>query len=130
MKQLVFFLVLILVLGLGGFLYRYTMEKPVEPEGPVACTMEARICPDGSSVGRTGPECAFAACPFPNVEIADVGVSFAVPAGYTQLLSGAFNQETLRIFQKPSLSPSVQHTIHVKRYPIPAGQTAEQVILA
>ncbi len=30
---------------------------------PIACTEEARICPDGSSVGRTGPNCAFAACP-------------------------------------------------------------------
>ena len=24
---------------------------------PVACTMEAKICPDGTSVGRTGPKC-------------------------------------------------------------------------
>ncbi len=30
---------------------------------PVACTMEAKLCPDGSSVGRTGPNCEFAACP-------------------------------------------------------------------
>jgi len=29
------------------------------------CTQEAKICPDGSSVGRTGPNCAFAACPTP-----------------------------------------------------------------
>lgn len=129
MKQLAFFLVLIIVLGLGGFLYRYTMEQPNQEE-QIACTMEARICPDGSSVGRSGPDCAFAACPFPNVELAEVGVSFAVPAGYTQLMSGAPNQETLRIFEKPSLSPNVPHTIHVKRYPIPEGQTAEQVILA
>ncbi|HTK76794.1 MAG TPA: hypothetical protein VL371_16125 [Gemmataceae bacterium] len=28
-----------------------------------ACTMEARLCPDGSSVGRSGPNCEFAACP-------------------------------------------------------------------
>ncbi|KKS26228.1 MAG: hypothetical protein UU87_C0003G0148 [Parcubacteria group bacterium GW2011_GWA2_42_11] len=28
-----------------------------------ACTMEAKICPDGSSVGRTGANCEFAACP-------------------------------------------------------------------
>lgn len=28
-----------------------------------ACTQEARLCPDGSYVGRTGPNCAFAACP-------------------------------------------------------------------
>ncbi len=30
---------------------------------PVACTMEAKLCPDGSYVGRTGPSCEFAACP-------------------------------------------------------------------
>lgn len=28
-----------------------------------ACTLEARICPDGSSVGRSGPNCEFAPCP-------------------------------------------------------------------
>jgi hypothetical protein len=28
-----------------------------------ACTLEAKICPDGSSVGRTGPNCEFAPCP-------------------------------------------------------------------
>ncbi len=30
---------------------------------PIACTMEARICADGSYVGRTGPNCEFAKCP-------------------------------------------------------------------
>lgn len=28
-----------------------------------ACTMEAKLCPDGSAVGRTGPKCEFAPCP-------------------------------------------------------------------
>lgn len=28
-----------------------------------ACTQEAKLCPDGSAVGRTGPNCEFAACP-------------------------------------------------------------------
>lgn len=28
-----------------------------------ACTMEAKICPDGSAVGRTGPDCEFSPCP-------------------------------------------------------------------
>ena len=31
--------------------------------GMVACTMEAKMCPDGSYVGRTGPRCEFTACP-------------------------------------------------------------------
>jgi hypothetical protein len=30
---------------------------------PVACTQEAKLCPDGSYVGRSGLTCAFAACP-------------------------------------------------------------------
>jgi hypothetical protein len=30
---------------------------------PKACTEEAKQCPDGSSVGRTGPNCEFAPCP-------------------------------------------------------------------
>ena len=34
------------------------------PEGRV-CTMEAKICPDGSSVGRVRPSCEFAPCPLP-----------------------------------------------------------------
>jgi hypothetical protein len=34
------------------------------PEGePVACTMDAKMCPDGSAVGRQGPNCEFAPCP-------------------------------------------------------------------
>ena len=27
------------------------------------CTMDAKICPDGSAVGRTGPKCEFSPCP-------------------------------------------------------------------
>ncbi|MBT3643042.1 hypothetical protein HN604_01040 [archaeon] len=31
-----------------------------------ACTSDAKICPDGSAVGRTGPDCEFAECPKTN----------------------------------------------------------------
>lgn len=37
--------------------------RPFEENCTVACTMEAKICPDGSSVGREGPNCEFAPCP-------------------------------------------------------------------
>jgi len=30
---------------------------------PIACTEEAKQCPDGSYVGRTGPKCEFEKCP-------------------------------------------------------------------
>lgn len=29
----------------------------------VMCTMDAKMCPDGSFVGRQGPNCEFAPCP-------------------------------------------------------------------
>ncbi len=32
-------------------------------ETPVACTMDAKLCPDGSYVGRVAPNCEFALCP-------------------------------------------------------------------
>lgn len=31
----------------------------------VACTMDAKLCDDGSYVGRSGPKCEFTACPTP-----------------------------------------------------------------
>ena len=34
-----------------------------EGQGQRMCTMDAKICPDGTGVGRTGPNCEFAACP-------------------------------------------------------------------
>jgi hypothetical protein len=37
--------------------------KQMNPGNKTVCTMEAKLCPDGSSVGRTGPNCEFAACP-------------------------------------------------------------------
>lgn len=123
-------IVLLVLVGVGAFFYRNTMERPLAPGGGVACTMEAKLCPDGTGVGRQGPNCEFSACPLPNVEVPEARIGFALPAGYTQIMQGTATQETLRIFTKSSLSPSVQHSISVKRYPIPAGQTADQVILA
>lgn len=41
----------------------YFVYKEVKEPKIIACTMEARLCPDGSYVGRTGPNCEFADCP-------------------------------------------------------------------
>lgn len=40
----------------------YSGMWPFTPK-EIACTMEAKQCPDGSYVGRTGPNCEFAECP-------------------------------------------------------------------
>ena len=49
------------LLVLGAILFFGNLYT-VSAQG-TACTQEAKICPDGSAVGRTGPDCAFAACP-------------------------------------------------------------------
>lgn len=33
------------------------------PDNQVVCTQDVKLCPDGSYVGRSGPNCEFAACP-------------------------------------------------------------------
>lgn len=41
-----------------------TPSTPLENDSVgVMCTMDAKICPDGSAVGRSGPNCEFAPCP-------------------------------------------------------------------
>jgi len=40
-----------------------TFEVPVSFSGSVACTQDAKLCPDGSYVSRTVPDCEFAPCP-------------------------------------------------------------------
>lgn len=37
-------------------------SQPTDQQ-PVACTMDAKACPDGSYVGRIAPNCEFAPCP-------------------------------------------------------------------
>jgi len=54
-------IILVVVLIGGGAVYYYYATK-TQPKS-AACTEEAKVCPDGSSVGRTGPNCEFATCP-------------------------------------------------------------------
>ncbi len=43
----------------------FSVTDSVERE-VFACNADAKICPDGSSVGRSGPQCEFAPCPSPD----------------------------------------------------------------
>lgn len=47
----------------GRSFTREIEQTPRDPEQPVFCTLDAKICPDGTAVGRTGPNCEFAPCP-------------------------------------------------------------------
>jgi hypothetical protein len=59
--------VILLLIIAGLFIYAKEVKAPTPTPGDggeqTVCTMEAKICPDGSAVGRSGPNCEFAACP-------------------------------------------------------------------
>lgn len=40
-----------------------SIEINPEINQPTVCTMDAKMCPDGSFVGRVGPNCEFKECP-------------------------------------------------------------------
>ncbi len=128
MKLLLAGVVLIVVLGFAGFFYRNTLENAGRAQEG-ACTLDAKVCPDGTTLGRTGPECTFAVCPFPNTEFPDAGVAFVVPEGYALRAGPAGDSAMLAVYEKQgTTTPS--HTIFIHRYPIPEGVSAEEVILA
>lgn len=52
----------ICALGIGAAFWSHRSTPPVVMN-PIACTAEARMCPDGSYVSRVAPSCEFAACP-------------------------------------------------------------------
>jgi hypothetical protein len=56
-KNLFLIIAIIILVILGGFHFFSSREQQI------ACTLEAKICPDGSSVGRVAPRCDFAPCP-------------------------------------------------------------------
>ncbi len=83
-RVLIAVIVLFLATASGYFYWRLTRPEPV------ACTLDAKQCPDGSWVGRVVPKCEFAVCPAPDMDISSwkskttaEGVSFRYPEKLT-----------------------------------------------
>jgi hypothetical protein len=94
LTPIIIVIVLAIVLAVVSFwIYRNYPYGATKPQEQIACTMEAKLCSDGSSVGRSGPRCEFSPCPTPKEATASarawnggtyqgVGYSVNVPAGY------------------------------------------------
>lgn len=124
MKSLIAGVVLIIIVGIGGLLYRNAVEYP---KRHVACQMDAKICPDGTSVGRTGNSCTFPSCPPPNVSLADVGIVFAIPNGFVD--AEFLDSSTVASYEKPADPPASgastsPDSIVISRYSIDPDSTA------
>ncbi|MEP7167363.1 MAG: peptide-methionine (R)-S-oxide reductase MsrB [Candidatus Woesebacteria bacterium] len=60
MKILPLVIIVSAIAGIGMIVFPLLYPKP---QPAVGCTLEAKICSDGSSVGRQGLACEFAPCP-------------------------------------------------------------------
>ena len=68
----------VLLFGIvAGVVFWERLPFNADDEG-VYCTQEAKLCPDGSYVGRTGPRCEFAECP--EVQMRTVSLFYYDPA--------------------------------------------------
>lgn len=119
MKSLFLGILFIIIIGFGGLVYRNAVEHS---NRPIVCPMDSLVCPDGTSVARTGMSCTFAMCPPPNVTLADIGISFAVPDGFvTSLLPDTASVVAYELSTTSSTSPA---RIIVRRFKIDEQATA------
>lgn len=121
MKSLFLGILLIIILGIGGLVYRNAVEYPSQP---IACPMDAEICPDGTSVSRAGLSCTFPACQPPNVLLSNVGIAFAIPAGFT--VAALPDAASVAAYEISTILPTGGSTadIIIRRYVIAASSTA------
>ncbi len=63
MKNIVIAAVGLILLAFVWLLWQQVETWQTDYLGGVQCTADALMCPDGSFVGRVGPNCEFAACP-------------------------------------------------------------------
>lgn len=120
MRSLLLGILFILLVGFGGLVYRNAVEYPSRP---VACQLDAKVCPDGTAVGRTGPSCSFPECPFPNVSFSDVGIAFAIPEGF--VISELPDSGSVVAYEKQSANASTSPDgIVIRRFAIASSSTA------
>ncbi|HOZ36897.1 MAG TPA: DUF333 domain-containing protein [bacterium] len=75
MKKTTLLVIAFCILVIAATVMIMTIPKTGEQNSEsktTACTGEALVCPDGSSVGRTGPNCEFTPCPEAKPEITTV----------------------------------------------------------
>jgi hypothetical protein len=65
MKTFLLIIIALALIGFGLWLFApgYLPWAGEAGSEAVACTLDAKMCPDGSYVGRIPPSCEFAACP-------------------------------------------------------------------
>lgn len=95
-------LAVVAVLAVVAYVFGAKLFSPTPKE--VSCTQEAKICPDGTDVGRTGPNCEFAACPTASATPVVTLVSTASPSASPTVIP------TASASAKPTSTPTSSPT--------------------
>lgn len=120
MKSLLLGILVIVIVGIGGLVYRNAVEHPLQT---IACPLDAEVCPDGTSVSRTGSSCTFPACPAPNVSLSTINISFALPAGFAAVALP--DAASVAAYALPvDISTTSATELIIRRYQIAASTTA------
>lgn len=120
MKSLFLGIAVILIIGIGGFIYRNAVEHPAQP---TVCPLDHLTCPDGTAVSRAGLACLFRVCPPPNTALPEIRIAFAIPEGFVSAERG--DAATVAAYELPVTASSTKTaTIVIRRYAITASSTA------
>jgi hypothetical protein len=121
-----FWIIVLIIIVVGGIYWGWTYYQ--QPK-PVVCTQDAKVCPDGSSVGRVLPDCDFKECPsithtgWLTSTDAKTGLSFQYPSTLgTQYISLTDWPPKIQVLNTAYVCTAGGSEI------MPAGQTAEQTI--
>src|SRR3989344_3567773 len=103
---IILFVIITLLLGTG--VYLAATQKPSDitktNADSTVCTQEAMLCPDGSYVGRTGPNCEFTECP--EVNPSPTPTPNPIPTIIPQPSQGNCPPGTVQVGQTQSIPPS------------------------
>lgn len=84
MKRSVILTTIFVLLLAGGIFWYFSASDNAPTQ--TQCTLDAKICPDGTTVGREGPNCEFAKCPgeikkegWEQVTDQDQGITYKYP---------------------------------------------------
>lgn len=120
MKSLFLGILAIIIVGIGGLVYRNAVEHSTHP---IACPISDFVCPDGTHVASIGSTCIFPICPPPNISLSDINIAYAVPEGFipTELHDAA----NIASYELPAVASSTKtSSIIIRRYMINASSTA------
>ena len=123
LKTLFYGIAAIILIGIGGFVYRNAVEHS---QRQITCPQNTLTCPDGTQVSRLGNTCSFPACGAPNVSFPEVDIAFAVPDGFSSTTPP--DSSSIAAYRTAGPTPQEPSDIIIRRFAVSGSSTPLSVI--